>query len=108
MKSMMRGLASVGLVFGVTLALAACGGSSSSSSGASSSGGSSSGSSIKPALDGSGQDLTNGTKGGTLTVFQHEDFQHLDPGETYFSLDYEIMYPTQRPLLIFPPNNSTS
>ena len=65
------------------------------------------GSTLKPALDGSGQDLTNGKKGGTLTVFQHEDFQHLDPGETYFSLDYEIMYPTQRPLLIFPPNSST-
>ncbi len=105
MKSMTRALASVGLVCGVTLALAACGGSS--SSGNSSSGGSSSGGSIKPALDGSGQDLTNGKKGGTLTVFQHGDFQHLDPGETYYALDYEIMYPTQRPLLIFPPNSSS-
>jgi peptide/nickel transport system substrate-binding protein len=102
MKSLARGLAIVAAVCGLAVALAACGGSSSSSSG--SSGGSSS--SIKPALTGENQTLTGGTKGGTLQVLQHEDFQHLDPGETYFSLDYEIMYPTQRTLYIFPPNNS--
>jgi peptide/nickel transport system substrate-binding protein len=78
--------------------VAACGSSSSSSSG---------GSSLKPAHDGSGQDLTNGTKGGTLTVFDHEDFQHLDPGQAYFQEDYEVMSATQRPLFMFPPNSST-
>ena len=33
--------------------------------------------------------------GGTLNVFQHEDFQHLDPGESYFALDYAVLYVTQ-------------
>ena len=63
---------------------------------------------IKPALTGAGQTLTDGKKGGTLTVSQHEDFQHLDPGESYFSLDYEVIYATQMPLYIFPPNNSST
>jgi peptide/nickel transport system substrate-binding protein len=106
MKVTIRGLVLAGLLCGLAFALAACGGSSSSSSG--SSGASSSGSSgLKPALDGSGQNLTNGTKGGTLTVYDHEDFEHLDPGQTYFSLDYEVIYPTQRPLYQFSPDSST-
>ena len=63
---------------------------------------------MKPALTGAGQTLTDGKKGGTLTVFQHEDFQHLDPGESYFSLDYDVIYATQMPLYIFPPNNSST
>ena len=59
-------------------------------------------------LDGTGQNLTNGTKGGTLTVYDHEDFQHLDPGQAYFSLDYEVIYATQSTLYFFPPNSSTT
>ena len=102
MKSLTRGLALAGAVCGLTLALAACGSSSSSSS----SGGSSSSGSLKPALNGTGETLTGGTKGGTLTVYQHEDFEHLDPGSSYFSLDYPVVYATQRPLFIFPPNDA--
>ncbi len=105
MKSMIRGLSLAGALCALVLGLAACGGSSSKSS-TSSSGTSSS--SLKPALDGSGQTLTNGKKGGTLTVFQHEDFEHLDPGESYFALDYAVQYPTQMPLYIFAPNSSTT
>ncbi len=103
MKLLFRGLALVVALCGLTLALAACGSSNKSSG---SSGGSSS-SGLKPALDGSGETLTGGKKGGTLTVFDHEDFEHLDPGSSYFSLDYEVIYATQRPLFIFPPNNPT-
>ncbi|HEY2770532.1 MAG TPA: ABC transporter substrate-binding protein [Solirubrobacteraceae bacterium] len=106
MKVTIRGLVLAGLLCGLAFALAACGGSSSSNSG--SSGASSSGSSgLKPALDGSGQNLTNGKKGGTLTVYDHEDFSHLDPGQSYFSLDYEVIYATQRPLYQFSPDSST-
>ncbi len=106
MKLLMRGLALAGAVCGLTLALAACGSSSSSSS--SGTGGSTNTTgNLKPAQDGSGQTLTGGTKGGTLTVYQHEDFEHLDPGSSYFSLDYPVVYATQRPLFIFPPNDST-
>jgi peptide/nickel transport system substrate-binding protein len=104
MKLRVRALAIAGVLFGLTLALSACGGSSSTSStsaGAPSTGG------LKPAITGEGQNLTNGKKGGTLTVFQHEDFQHLDPGETYFALDYMVIYPSQMTLYAFPPNSST-
>jgi peptide/nickel transport system substrate-binding protein len=106
MKVRVKGLALAGAVCGLMLAVAACG---SSSSGSSSGGGGSSGggSTLKPAQDGSGQDLTNGTKGGTLTVMTHEDYSHLDPGQAYFALDYTIMYATQRPLFSFPPNDPT-
>jgi peptide/nickel transport system substrate-binding protein len=97
----------VGAICGLALGLGACGGSSSSSSGGSGGGTSSSASTLKPALTGSGENLTDGKKGGTLTVYQHEDFQHLDPGEAYFSLDYEIIYPTNRTLYQFSPDSTT-
>jgi peptide/nickel transport system substrate-binding protein len=104
MKLLIRGLALAGALCGLTLALAACGSSSNNSSG--SSGGSSSSGGLKPALDGNGESLTGGKKGGTLTVYQHEDQEHLDPGSAYFALDYPVVYATQRPLFIFAPNNA--
>jgi peptide/nickel transport system substrate-binding protein len=100
----MRRLAPPAAFCGLALALAACGGSSSGGGGTT---GGSSGSTLKPALTGAGENLTNGVKGGTLTVYQHEDFQHLDPGEAYFSLDYEIIYPTNRTLYEFSPDSTT-
>jgi peptide/nickel transport system substrate-binding protein len=104
-------LALAGVLCSLTLVLAACGGSSSSSSsgsGGSSSTSSTSSSGLKPALTGAGQIINNGKRGGTLTVFQHEDFQHLDPGEAYFSLDYDVIYATQETLYTFPPNNAAT
>jgi peptide/nickel transport system substrate-binding protein len=65
------------------------------------------GAGLKPALTGSGQNLTNGKRGGVLTAYDSEDFEHLDPGEAYFDLDYEIMYATQMPLFEYLPNNTT-
>ncbi|MGH2851565.1 MAG: ABC transporter substrate-binding protein [Solirubrobacteraceae bacterium] len=65
------------------------------------------GAGLKPALNGSGENLYNGKKGGTLTVYDSEDFEHLDPGEAYFSLDYEVMYATQRPLFRYLPNTGS-
>ncbi len=106
-----RRFALAGAVCAVALALAACGSSSSKSSHKSGGGtgtGSGGTSALKPALDGSGQTLTGGKKGGTLTVYSHEDYAHLDPGESYFSLDYTIDYATQRPLFIFLPNAPTT
>src|SRR5437773_299895 len=85
------------------VALAACGSSSSTST-------SSSGAPKVPLKKGEnpvGQQLYGKKKGGTLTVYSSEDFEHLDPGESYFSLDYQIMYATQRPLFVYPPNSST-
>ncbi|MBV9798577.1 MAG: hypothetical protein JO039_11080, partial [Solirubrobacterales bacterium] len=104
MKWRFKGLALAGVMCSLALVVAACGSSSSktSSSGASST----SSNGLKPALDGSNQTLTGGNKGGTLTVYNHEDFEHLDPGQAYFVIDYEAVYATQRPLYIFPPNDS--
>ena len=35
-----------------------------------------------------GQQLYGKTKGGTLTAYSSEDFEHLDPGQAYFVQDY--------------------
>ena len=104
MKVLAKGLALTGALCGLTFGLAACGSSSSSSGGGGGGGG---GAKLKPAIDGSNQNLTDGKKGGTLTVYDHEDFEHLDPGQTYFSIDYEVIYPTQRALYQFKPNSTT-
>jgi peptide/nickel transport system substrate-binding protein len=46
-----------------------------------------------------------GKRGGTLTVLNHEDFEHIDPGSAYFDIDYQAMYATQRPLYSYKPNS---
>jgi len=62
---------------------------------------------LKPGESPTGQQLSNGKKGGTLQVYNVEDFQHLDPGQAYFVIDYQAIYATQRPLYSNMPNNST-
>ena len=69
MKVLAKGLALTGALCGLTFGLAACG--SSSSSSGSGGGGGGGGSTLKPAIDGSNQNLTDGKKGGTLTVYDH-------------------------------------
>ena len=44
-------------------------------------------------------------KGGTLKVQSSESFEHLDPGQSYFQLDYVVVYATQRPLFSFKPED---
>ncbi|HZL48931.1 MAG TPA: ABC transporter substrate-binding protein [Solirubrobacteraceae bacterium] len=93
-----RMLASGALAGVLALALAACGSSGSSVSG---------GSGIKVAggiQTPLTESQTGGKHGGTLTVLDHEDFEHIDPGQAYFSADYEVLYPTQRPLYSYKPN----
>jgi peptide/nickel transport system substrate-binding protein len=100
----------------LAVGVAACGGSSSSKSssgGGSSSGGSSTGVATVPLKAGEnpvGQVLTGATKkqGGTLTVYSSEDFEHLDPGESYFTQDYGVDYVTQRPLFAYLPNTENA
>jgi peptide/nickel transport system substrate-binding protein len=93
--------------------ISACGGSSSSSK--SSSGGGSSSSTpaikappLKPGENPAGQQLYGKKKGGTLTVLSNGDFEHLDSGSAYYSLDYGIMQATTRPLFSYPPNSATT
>jgi hypothetical protein len=64
-----RGLLGMAAV-AVTATIAACGGSSATSSVSAG---------PKPALDGSGEQLSGGLRGGTLTVYDHADFQTMDP-----------------------------
>jgi peptide/nickel transport system substrate-binding protein len=84
----------------LALALAACG----------SSGSTSNPSAVAKSISVSGvrtplaESLSGGRRGGTLTVLNHEDFEHIDPGEAYFSIDYEAMYATQRPLYSYKPD----
>lgn len=40
-----------------------------------------------------------------LTVLDEGDFENLDPGMAYYSIDYPVVYATQRPLYSFKPNS---
>jgi peptide/nickel transport system substrate-binding protein len=104
MRSIRKATAAV-LVAGLALALAACGSSSSSGgSSATTAGGSalSTGGFQSPTT----QSLTGGKRGGTLTVLNEADFEHLDPGVAYYAIDYEVVFATQRPLYSQKPNST--
>jgi peptide/nickel transport system substrate-binding protein len=88
----------------LALGVVACGSSSSSSSGGSSTSGAQS-LPLKPGENPASQQLLGKKKGGVLTVYSSEDFEHLDPGESYFVQDYAVDYPTQRPLFAYMPNS---
>jgi peptide/nickel transport system substrate-binding protein len=90
------------------LAVAACGGSNSSGNNG---GGNSSGNS-GGTTETSGQNgyanvaIDQGQKnGGTLNVVSAEGWEHLDPGQSYFQIDYLVVDVTQRPLYQFTPDS---
>jgi peptide/nickel transport system substrate-binding protein len=82
----------------LALAVAACG--SSSSSKVASGSPSNTGGFASPISE----PLTGGKRGGVLNVLSETDFEHLDPGIAYFSVDYTVVFSTQRPLLSYKPN----
>jgi peptide/nickel transport system substrate-binding protein len=47
-----------------------------------------------------------GKKGGKLTMLAGSDVDFLDPGHTYFTQGYMVVYPTQRTLYSFKPQDS--
>jgi peptide/nickel transport system substrate-binding protein len=113
--SVRRGVTGFAVTGVLTLAIAACGGSAGGSSAAS--GGSSATSAggsavqtvpLKAGENPIGQALTGRAKkhGGTLTVYTSEDFEHLDPGESYFTNDYGIDGATQRTLFAYKPDSA--
>ncbi|HEY2768435.1 MAG TPA: ABC transporter substrate-binding protein [Solirubrobacteraceae bacterium] len=53
-----------------------------------------------------GQQLYNKHRGGVLTVYDHEDFEHFDTGESYAGQDYTVLYAISRPLYSYPPNSA--
>jgi peptide/nickel transport system substrate-binding protein len=91
----------------LTLGVAACG--SSSGGGGSGSGNSNAAPKLplKPGENAAQETLLGAKKGGTLTVLSSEGFSHLDPGQSYFALDYQIVYVMQRPLFVYMPNSQT-
>lgn len=97
----LRRLAPAALAAAAALGLAACGSSSSSPT--------STGIQVAAGIQTPAtESLTGGKRGGTLTVLNHEDFEHIDPGSSYFAIDYEAVYATQRPLYSYKPNNFTA
>jgi peptide/nickel transport system substrate-binding protein len=62
---------------------------------------------LKPGEDPTKEKLTGAKRGGTLTVLSSEGFEYLDPGRSYFALDYAVVYAMQRPLFVFMPNSQT-
>jgi peptide/nickel transport system substrate-binding protein len=103
MKSI-RTVAAAALVAALALLLAASGSNSSSSSSTPTNSAStiSTGGFQSPTTE----SLTGGKRGGTLTVLDETDFEHLDPGIAYYSVDYEIVFATQRPLYSQKPNST--
>jgi peptide/nickel transport system substrate-binding protein len=98
----------------LVIAVAACGSSGSSSSatsGSSSGGSSSSSSSNSSGLSLSGlantKPLPTQKMGGTLHMTSAEGWEHLDPGASYFQIDYLVVYATQTPLYMFTPSSPT-
>ena len=45
-------------------------------------------------------------KGGALTLLAAESFQHLDPGQSYFQLDYQVVYAAHRGLYYYEPTKT--
>ena len=77
----------------IIVALAACGGSDNASK-QSTSGGSKGATAIKP-----------GKAGGTLNVLSSGDVDYLDPGQTYYTFGYMVLYSTNRTLYSFKPDD---
>ena len=97
MKSL-RTIALAALAGVFALGIAACGSSSSKSANA--------GLGAPEGVQSPGSEsLTGGKRGGTLNVVNHEDYEHIDPGQSYFAIDYEAVYATNRPLYSYKPNN---
>jgi peptide/nickel transport system substrate-binding protein len=61
---------------------------------------------LKPGENPADQRLTGKRSGGTLTAYASDGFIALDPGQSYYTLDYAIGYATQRPLFSYRPNDA--
>jgi peptide/nickel transport system substrate-binding protein len=87
----------VALAVGAATVIAACGGSSGSNTNGSA------GSKVNAA---GATAIKPGTQGGKLTVLASADVDYLDPGQTYYTFGYMVLYSTNRPLYSFKPDQS--
>jgi peptide/nickel transport system substrate-binding protein len=102
-----KALAAVLVVSALALLVAACGGGGSSTS-TTSGGASTSSSSSSPGTTFKGANIAvnqGQKKGGTLNLISNEGWEHLDPGQGYFQIDYLVIYAVQRPLYGNMPDN---
>lgn len=58
------------------------------------------------ATTGGTKQATAGKQGGTLTYLAAGDVDYLDPGQTYYTFGYGVLYSTNRTLYSFKPNDS--
>jgi peptide/nickel transport system substrate-binding protein len=96
-----RTVAAVMLAAVAALVLVACG----SSSGGSSATGSGAGVVSTGGFQTPTTESLSGKRGGTLQVLDETEFEDLDPGAAYYSLDYQVVLATQRPLYSRKPNS---
>src|SRR2546421_1517001 len=93
----------------LVIAVAACGSSGSSSTstaaGGSSSGTSSSSSGLSLAGLANTKQVSTQKMGGTLHLTSAEAWEHLDPGASYFQIDYLVEDPGQAPADLVHPQN---
>lgn len=92
MITRIRGAAYVGLAGACAMVLAACG------SGGNDNKNAGGGAQVAP--------VAGQKKGGTLKMQSAEGFEHLDPGSSYFQVDYEAVYAVHRPLYSFKPEDA--
>src|SRR5436305_1589154 len=83
------------------IVVAACGSSSNSGTGTSASGGS--GGPSLAGLANTEPDPSTQHMGGTLNLISNEGWEHLDPGASYFQIDYLVEYATHTPLYMNDP-----
>ena len=93
------------LATGCAITVAACG---SSSSGNTSTSSSSSSGLSHAGLANTKPNPSQQKSGGTLSVITNEGWEHLDPGASYFQIDYVAVYATQSPLYTYTPTNSVT
>ena len=91
----------------LALFVAACGGDDNdSSSGSGSSTGSKTTASASAGTDNTKAAEVQGKKGGKIIMLAGSDVDFLDPGHSYFTQGYMVIYPTQRTLYSFKPQDS--
>jgi peptide/nickel transport system substrate-binding protein len=99
------------LAVALALAVAACGGSNSSGGGGSAAGGAGDTAKVGGITTVGNPQFadvvpsSNQQRGGTLNIVSHEAWQHLDPGESYFQIDYAAVLAVHRPLYEFTPDS---
>src|SRR3954453_2593484 len=97
-RSPLRFLTPVALA-SLALVVAACGGSSNNSSG---------GQAAEKSSANQKEAIASGQKGGTLTQLGSTDVDFLDPGHSYYTAGFQVIYATNRTLYSFKPEDGTN